>query len=41
MIRTIFIAIIIAIGIKAGFAVASFAHDQRAARLYILNQGDK
>ena len=39
MIRATFITLLLAIGLKAGFAVASFAQDQHAARLYVLSQG--
>ena len=39
MIRAIFLSVLLTIGTKAGFAVASFAQDQHAARLYILSQG--
>ena len=41
MFRTIILVCLLAGAIKAGFAVASFAQDQHAARLYILNQGAK
>ena len=41
MIRTLFLSIILAIGVKGAFAVASFAQDQHAARVAILEQGAK
>jgi hypothetical protein len=39
MIRALLIACLLAFGLKVAFAVASFAKDQHAARIYILNQG--
>lgn len=39
MIRAVLCAIILAIGIKATFAAASFAADMNAARVAVLKQG--
>lgn len=41
MIRAILLSCIVAIGVKATFAAASFAADINAARVNVLKQGAK